>query len=122
MQQGAYESKIRELAEQTGQKLPDKISNKPILKAGLEFYWKAFVDLNLDRSTGFGLGPIPWSIIKKWADHYQVSEWDFDRLVYMVRGMDAVYLEEKQKEMDRKSKNRTSSKSKTSSKRHIRTK
>lgn len=73
--------------------LPDRIKNKPMVRPGLDFYWRAFNDLSGDRDIGMGIGPIPWCAIHDWAVRHQVYEEDFDRLVLILRGLDAVFME-----------------------------
>ncbi len=77
--------------------LPDKIKNKPKILVGLEIYWKAFSDLSSDRDVGMGIGPIPWRAIHEWGLRNNIRGDDFERLVLMVRGLDAVYIEKQAK-------------------------
>ena len=72
--------------------LPDKIANKPTLHDGLMFYWQAFADLSCDRSLGMAEGPIPWSAIDRYGYRHGIWYEEFDRLVYIIRGLDNVYL------------------------------
>lgn len=73
--------------------VPDRFKNKPVLRSGLELYWKAFQDLSSDRDIGMGVGPIPWSAIHSWGARNHIWGDDFERLVMMVRGLDAVFME-----------------------------
>lgn len=97
MQQGRFEAKIRELAKKTGQRLPDKILNKPHLLIGLDFYWRAFWECASDRVIGMAEGPIPWSSIDRWALRYGVEGDDFERLVLIIKVMDEAYIEYRNK-------------------------
>ncbi len=72
--------------------LPDKIANKPTLNEGLFFYWQAFADLSTDRSLGMAEGPIPWSAIDRYGYRHDIWSDEFDRLVYIIRGLDSEYL------------------------------
>lgn len=73
--------------------IPDKFRDKPTVKSGLELYWKAFQDLSSDRDIGMGIGPIPWSSIHTWGSRNHIVGDDFERLVLMIRGLDAVYMD-----------------------------
>jgi len=77
--------------------VPDKFKNKPELKSGLELYWKAFQDLSSDRDIGMGIGPIPWSSIHAWGSRNHIWGDDFERLVMMIHGLDAVYMDKQAK-------------------------
>lgn len=73
--------------------LPQKIQNAPQLILGLELYYSAFIDLNSTRSLGMVPGPIPWPVIKGYAETYEFSEEQTEDLFYFVRSMDKAYLE-----------------------------
>lgn len=73
--------------------LPQSIRDKPKILVGLELYWKAFSDLSSDREIGMGIGPVPWRAIHEWGLRHNIVGDDFERLVLMVRGLDAVYIE-----------------------------
>ncbi len=77
--------------------LPDSIANKPEITAGLEIYWQAFTDLNTSRQLGMAEGPIPWTAINQWAIRHHIVDDDFDRLVLILKGMDAVYMKHRSK-------------------------
>jgi hypothetical protein len=79
--------------------LPDKIANKPTIKIGLDLYWKAFQDLSSDRDIGMGVGPIPWSSIHEWGRRNHIYGDDFERLVQVIRGLDAVFMEKQGKKV-----------------------
>lgn len=53
------------------------------------FHWNAFWDLGKDRAFGFGVGPIPWSAIDRYAQRHQIDDPDeFDRFNLLVSAMD----------------------------------
>lgn len=97
MEQGESERKIREQARQLNMPLPDKFKNKPKLGVGLEMYWRAFTELSGDRQVGMGEGPIPYASIHHWGVRNQIYGDDFDRLVAVIRGVDASYMEARNK-------------------------
>lgn len=108
LQQGANEAKIVEQAQRLNMPLPEKIRDKPRLRVGLEFYWRAFWELSTDRDIGMAEGPIPWTAIHWWAARHDIRGEEFDRLVLLIKAMDVVYIEERsksqKKSMDRASK------------------
>jgi len=77
--------------------VPDKFKNKPVIRVGLELYWKAFQDLSTDRDIGMGIGPIPWSAIHAWGSRNRIYGDDFERLLMMIRGLDSVYMDKQAK-------------------------
>ena len=93
MEQGPNEAKIIAQAKKMKMPLPERIKNKPKILVGLEFYWRAFDDLSGDRDVGMGVGPIPWRAIHDWALRNRVWGDDFERLVMVIRGLDAVFME-----------------------------
>ncbi len=97
MGQGKTEAKIIEQARKMGMPLPDMIANKPELGAGLELYWKAFVELSSDRQISMAEGPIPWISINMWACRHGIFGDDFDRFVAVIRGLDEAYLKKQSK-------------------------
>lgn len=61
-----------------------------------EFYLSAFNTLGSDRQMGGmgGLGPIPWSSIHRYAHAYGIEALvEFERLVRMIRSMDAMFMD-----------------------------
>ena len=68
----------------------------------LAFAWRAFWELSSDRSVGFGVGPIPFTAIARYADRYGVGERDaFERFLELIRGMDAAYLKDTEERRER---------------------
>lgn len=97
LQQGANEAKIIEQAQKLGMPLPEKIKNKPKLRIGLNLYWRAFLDCSSDREMGMAEGPLPWTSMNEWAIRYDIVGDEFDRLVLLLRAMDSVYLDTRNK-------------------------
>jgi hypothetical protein len=52
-----------------------------------------FYDTSTERSLGFGIGPIPYSKILEWGRWKRLAGRDLDDLVFIVRRMDAKWLE-----------------------------
>ena len=72
--------------------LPDKIKNAPEILPGLELYYEAFTELSSSRSSGFGVGAIPWMALDRWAERYGLEGDDFERLAIYIRMMDAEFI------------------------------
>lgn len=67
---------------------------------GLELYYGAFMDLTSCRGTGYGTeGPIPWTVVRQWAEAYQLSDEQTEDLQYHIPRMDEVYLKFKAKKL-----------------------
>lgn len=73
--------------------LPDFIKNSPELITGLELYFNAFLDLENDRSVGFGIGPISWSVINEYCVVNDIVDDQRHAMFYHIRKMDALYID-----------------------------
>ena len=82
--------------------LPDKIANKPILRDGLGFYFKAFTELNSDRALGMAEGPIRWTAVNQYGYRHRIFDDEFDRLVEIIKNMDEAYLKFRAKKEKKK--------------------
>lgn len=72
---------------------PVKIQNAPEICPGLEFFYKAFLDLNSCRGIGYGEeGPIPWTAMAQYCERKDVDLETEDDLYFIVRSMDNDYL------------------------------
>lgn len=56
------------------------------------FYWEAFNELSTERQIGMGVGPIPRSAIKAYADEFGIAGDDYDPFHRIIRTMDNAYL------------------------------
>lgn len=83
---------IRQL-EQHGIELPQDLAQPPELSAGLEWYLEAWQELSHDRQIGFGLGPIPGSAIRAFAEYHRLDDTERDDLMHLIRRLDQVFLE-----------------------------
>lgn len=90
--------KIIEAAIETGNEIPERLLNRPVLSAGTLFYWHAFLELNTCR----GEGCIPWTAIDRYAVRYDVNEELFEDLVDVIGVLDDAFLEHRAKERDKK--------------------
>lgn len=97
MEHGEHEKTIVEQCRINKMPLPDFLKDKPEIKFGLEFYWKAFWELSTCRAIGMGEGPIPWGAMNDYAERHGIYGDEFDRFVLIIKGMDAAYLEHRHK-------------------------
>ena len=104
MEQGAHEAKIVEQAQKLGMPLPEKIENKPVISAGLDFIWRAFWELSTDRDFGMAEGPIPWTAMNDYAHRYDIWGDEFDRFVLLIKALDSVYIEKRGRQQKHKMK------------------
>jgi hypothetical protein len=60
----------------------------------LVFFWTAFADLSSDRQLGFGVRPIPWSAVDRFADRYGVPDDmdEYERFKTLIRLMDQEFM------------------------------
>jgi hypothetical protein len=72
------------------------------------FYIEAFRELSTCRSSGFGLGPIPFTAIVEYSKIYDIE--DFDDFLYFIRLMDSKILELERKKQDKPNHGRQSNK------------
>lgn len=76
-----------------GEAIPD-LENRVTPSPHLKFHWNAFIDLGKDRPSGFGLGPIPWSSIDRYARRHKIDDPDeFDRFNMLIGVMDREYCD-----------------------------
>lgn len=68
-----------------------KLEDEPEELGPLDFYLDAFRELSTCRSSGMGLGPIPFTAIVEYSRLYDVG--DFDDFNYIIRLVDNAYLE-----------------------------
>jgi hypothetical protein len=70
------------------------LENEPELAEHLQFEWRAFRDLSTDRQQGFGIGPIPWTSLDRYAVRHAIDDPDeFDRFRQLMQAMDSAYCE-----------------------------
>lgn len=87
-----------------GREPPDWYFEEPVLQAGDVFYIKAFAELNTCRSTGMGVGPIPWEIIVKYGAFHGLDNELIQPFVEIIMGLDSLYLERNAPKQDPKPK------------------
>ena len=84
---------------------PPALQNRPDLGEGLHFVWTAFHAVSTDRPVGFGLAPIPFAAIDRYARRYGITDIDeFDRLRRLIMAMDRAMLDDARAEQEAASK------------------
>lgn len=89
---GQAEQRILKDCYATGRPIPDRINNAPTLTLGLEFYYAAFNELSTCREVGLGMGPIPWTEVRSYADSYGLPEEEAEDLHVLMAIMDEAFL------------------------------
>lgn len=89
---GATAERLGKAFEDRGLDLPEHLARPDVLD-GYEEFLAAFWHLNSDRQIGFGVGPIPFSAIHRYADRALIETEEFWLLHDLVRAMDGVFLE-----------------------------
>lgn len=59
---------------------------------GLEFFFKAWMELSSCRGIGMEQGPIPWDSTRKYCNEYVIVGELRDDMFYFVRAIDNAYL------------------------------
>lgn len=93
VEQGPVEKQIITQSMRSGMPLPEKIRNAPALELGLDFFFRAWVELGSCRSVGMEEGPIPWDSIRKYCNEYDIVGELREDTFYLVRSMDNAYLD-----------------------------
>jgi len=76
-----------------GKEAPPQFYDQPEIMPGSQFYWDAFGDLGSDRQFGMGIGPIPYSAIRRYADSWDIVSRDEFAFFYgIIRSLDAEYM------------------------------
>jgi len=93
--------KIANAATDAGRPIPES-AVPPELPDGLELYLSHFWELSTDRSIGFGcVGPIPWSILDKYARAHCDTDVELEDFVYYIRALDSEFMTMKNEEVKR---------------------
>ena len=87
------EQNIARQAKRSGEKLPDRIANKPDLKPGLQLYLQAFFDLDAERTHALSLTPIPWTAIKAYVEFYAFDLEQAEDAFILIRKVDNAHLQ-----------------------------
>jgi len=87
---GEKEGLILQQALRFGNKIPDRIANAPTLEPSLVFYYEAWQELSTDRQFGMGVGPIPFTSVLQYGNHYEIE--DLDDFLFFIRSLDAEYI------------------------------
>ncbi len=93
LEQGPVEKKILTQALRSRMPIPERIRNAPVLHLGLDFFFKAWLELGSCRAVGMEEGPIPWSVIRTYCNEYDIVGELREDMFYLVRSMDNAYLD-----------------------------
>ena len=73
---------------------------------------KSFYDLSTCRNVGMALGPIPWTAMNAYANHYRLA-WDVaEAFIDIMREMDEAYISNQATEKERLSNMKANEKAK----------
>lgn len=72
----------------------------PPLEPEYESWLRAFWELSSERQIGFGLGSIPHSAIRNWADRAGYDEDESESFLGAMRVLDRVWLEQASSKSD----------------------
>lgn len=75
-----------------GRPLPDWYLDEPVLEQGDVFYIIAFGELNTTRSTGMGVGSIPWDTIVRYGVFHKLDEELLKVFIPIIMGLDRKLL------------------------------
>ena len=93
VEHGEHEATVREQMRINKMPAPKWIEEKPELKIGLEFYWRAFWELATCRQIAHGAeGPIPWTSMNEYATRFEIRGDEFDRFAMVIKAVDSKYL------------------------------
>jgi len=102
--QGPIKQHVAKSAKRLGKKPSQEVTNEPELRAGLEFYYSAFLDLDRERSHGMGWTRIPWTAIAMYSQFYCCTDEQTDCLFVHIKAMDDAYLKQLDEEAEAKKK------------------
>ena len=92
-----------EAAIRKGRPLPEWYEDEPVIDPADIFYLKSFYDLSTCRSSGMGIGPIPWTAMSRYVEYYKLA-WDVaEAFIDIMREMDGAFIEDQTKEQKRQS-------------------
>lgn len=89
-EQAPHERTIIRNSLLSGMPIPKAIQNAPSIELQWQFFYIAFWSLNSTRN--YRLGPIPYQYIREYAFDLDLSEDQFDRLLFVIEEMDKWYL------------------------------
>ena len=95
MEQAPIEERIIKQCAKEGSPLPKRIADSPQIQLGLDLYYDAFWELTTCRPLGWGIGPIPWSSMRDYAQTFDFDEEQTSALFYYIRVMDNAYMGKK---------------------------
>jgi hypothetical protein len=103
-EQGPIQQHVSISAQRIRGKAPEKLTNHPELRWGLELYYDAFLTLDTERSHGMGWMQIPWSSMVRYAMFYDFTDEQTEHLIIHVRAMDRAYIKKLDEDAEAKRK------------------
>mgnify|MGYP000049994549 CR=1 FL=1 len=92
MEKGEWANNILISAIRNRQPIPEELLDTPTLMQGLELYYFAYFDLSSEKSTGFGVGRIPWTAKFKYAREYlELEGQDLDDFMYLINKLEMAH-------------------------------
>lgn len=83
--------KVILLSVKTGRRIPPRLLEAPPeVQQGLQLYVKCFWQLASDRGEN---GRLSWSTIHRWCEAHRLTGDDADDVLFLVRRMDAAYVD-----------------------------
>ena len=84
--------------------IPNSLLDEPALLPGLGIYYDAFWELSSDRSSGMGVGHIPYSSLMAYCKEWELDEDMAFLMKKLVRKMDNHFLDWQNKQEKKASK------------------
>jgi hypothetical protein len=88
--------------------VPPPFLDEPEVHPEHQFYFRAFCDLGSERMFGMGVGPIPISAARSYADRYELTDREWELFWGIIRDTDSDFLSVVNKKTDPNSKTMTS--------------
>jgi len=79
--------------EARGQPIPKFLVPPPLVTPEDQFYLSGFWELSTCRQFGFGIGPIPWGEVIRFAQFAGLDDHLTGVFLRTIRAMDTVYME-----------------------------
>ena len=71
---------------------PEWFLDQPELEICDDFWIDAFYSLSTCRNSGMGLGGIPWTAIREYAEYYLLDDSTSENLFIIIKSLDNTYL------------------------------
>lgn len=75
-----------------GRPVPEPFLDQPEILPESMFYWSAYCNLVTERQIGMGIGPIPISKAREYAEREGISDREWDDFWGIIREVDADHI------------------------------